>query len=281
MYTFGEEQEIIIDTQETNISNIDTNKINTSKNAIAPLTMMFHNIGWNMLHSFAHNYGLSFIGAGLGTWAIIETGFDWKWRNIAYKHKGLYKLGIPTMYFGTIVPVIAPVAAYITGRVIKDQRLQITGLALVQSLALTLGVQTTFKMITGRPPPDLVTELDETRVYRPDDFSREFNWFSFEFIDGWPSGHVAHAFAAAATASEIYHNNIYLKIGLYTYAAFVGFSTMTTFHWASEVFAGALIGYAIGKTVGKSYRKYLENETDKNNITFYATTNSLGVLIRL
>ena len=102
-----------------------------------------------------------------------------------------------------------------------------------------------------------------------------------DFLDGWPSGHTANAFAAAATITEIYHENIYLKIGLYTYAAFIGFSAMSSFHWASEVFAGALIGYAIGKTVGKSYRKHLETETDTNKITLYATTNSVGFIVRI
>jgi membrane-associated phospholipid phosphatase len=268
MYTFGNEHQ----------NNTEADK---AKNGIVPWTMVFYNIGWNVLHSFTYNYGLNFIGAGLGTWAFIESDADWKWRNIAYEHEGLYKFGIPALYIGYIVPAVTPVAVYISGLETKDEKLQITGLALVQSLALTLSMQTVFKMITGRPSPGLITAGDEKRFYRQDDFSREFDWFNMNFVHGWPSGHSANAFAAAAVITEIYHENIYLKIGLYTYAAFIGFSSLSSFHWASESFAGALIGYAIGKTIGKSYRKYIENKPDKNNITLYVTTNSVGILVRI
>jgi len=52
-------------------------------------------------------------------------------------------------------------------------------------------------------------------------------------------------------------------------------------HWASEAFAGALIGYAIGKTVGRSYRKFSDKDEEKNQISFYCTQNSAGIIIRM
>jgi hypothetical protein len=51
--------------------------------------------------------------------------------------------------------------------------------------------------------------------------------------------------------------------GVYTYAAFIGFGVTTHAHWTSEAFARAMIGYAIGKTVGKSFRKLLEKREEK------------------
>ncbi|GHV60348.1 hypothetical protein AGMMS49587_01350 [Spirochaetia bacterium] len=259
----------------------ETEQTNKNQKVIVPLSMVFHDIGWNTLHSITYNYGLNFIGAGLETWMFIKTGWDWKWRNIAYENDWLSGFGIPGLYIGYVVPGIAPLAAYITGRIIKNEKLQIAGLALTQSLVLTFGIQSVLKMSTGRALPGIVNELDHTRNSRTDDFSDEFNWFNMDFVGGWPSGHTANAFSAAATIAEIYHDNLALKIGVYTYAALMGFGKSVSVHWASEVIAGALIGYAIGKTVGKSYRKLLENTNEDNKIRFYASYNTVGVVIYL
>jgi membrane-associated phospholipid phosphatase len=245
------------------------------------ISLVFRNIGWNALHSFTYNYGANFIGAGLGTWAFIETGIDWRWRNIAYNNTWLSNLGRPGLYIGYVVPALAPILAYTTGRFTKDEKLQITGMALAQTLMLTLAIQTPLKMITGRSLPGIVTELDHTRNSRTDNFSNEFNWFNNNFIGGWPSGHTANAVAAAATISEIYNGNLWLKIGVFSYAALIGFGVTLDVHWASEAFAGALIGYAIGKTVGRSFRELFENNRKNTPLSLYFGPNNMGVIIKL
>jgi membrane-associated phospholipid phosphatase len=246
-----------------------------------PIKLMFHNIGMNALHSITYNYGLNFILAGVETWVFVETGLDWKWRNIAYNNKWLSNCGRPELYIGYVIPAVAPVITYMTGRYINDKKLQITGLALAQTLLLTLAVQTPLKMITDRTLPGIVTELDHTKNTRTDDFSGEFNWFNYNFIGGWPSAHVTNAFAAAAAISEIYSDNIWLNIGVYFYAALMGIGVTLDVHWASEAVAGALIGYAIGKTVGKSFKQLLCEKNNANNLSFYITQNTIGVIIRI
>jgi membrane-associated phospholipid phosphatase len=250
------------------------------ENAVS-VSAVFHNIGWNALHSVTYNYGLNFIGAGLGTWGFIETGADWKWRNIAYNNTRLAGAGIPPVYIGYLVPPLAPVALYISGRFVKDEKLQLTGLALAQSLVLTLGIQSALKMTTGRASPGIITGLDHVQNPGTDDFSRKFNWFNMQFIIGWPSGHTANAFSAAATVAEIYHDNLALQIGAYTYAALMGLGVSVSVHWASEVFAGALIGCAIGKTVGRSFRALLEHTEKDKPVAFYMTPHTVGVTLRL
>jgi membrane-associated phospholipid phosphatase len=252
---------------------------NKAKKPAAPLSLVFHNVGWNALNSITYNYGLNFVGAGLETWASIETGLDWKWRNMAYNNAWLANSGIPFLYIGYVVPGLAPLTAYITGRFVKDEKLQLLGLALAQSLFLTFGIQTVFKITTGRALPGIVNQLDQKRSSRTDDFSGEFNWFDKNFIGGWPSAHTANAFAAAAVVAELYDDSPALKITAYTYAALIGLGVSVSVHWASDVFAGMLIGYAVGKTVGKSYRKLIENDAETNRITFYATGDSFGVII--
>ena len=256
-------------------------------NDISPpsLSLIFHNIGWNTLNSFTYNYGMNFIGAGLGTWAFIETGIDWKWRNIAYNNTWLSDLGRPGLYVGYAVPVLAPILTYTLGRFTNDEKLQITGMALVQTLILSLAIQTPLKMVTGRALPGIVTELDHTRNPRTDNFSNEFNLFNMNPIGGWPSGHTLNSFSAAATISEIYYENIWLKVGVFSYAALISFGVTLDVHWASEALAGALIGYAIGSSVGKNYKKLLENKTNKNlivnNVSFYFYQNNIGIIIKL
>ena len=249
---------------------------------IVPITKVFHRIGWNTLHSFTHNYGLNFIGAGVGTWIMIETGLDWNWNRLAYNNSWMPKTGSSANIIGYVVPGVTPIAFYLTGIAVRDTRMQITGLALTQSLMITLLIQTPLKIATGRTWPGIVDGWDSPRSRRssqPHDYSREFNWFNLDSIGGWPSGHTANAFAAAATIAQIYHEKTALKIAVYAYASILGLGMSIYDHWASDVLAGALIGAAVGTTVGRSFRNLLEKK--ENNITFYATTNSAGIIIRI
>jgi membrane-associated phospholipid phosphatase len=245
------------------------------------LSIVFNNIGWNALHSITYNFGLNFIGAGFGTLFSIESGLDWKWNRLAYNNEWMPMIGGPANYIGYMVPILTPVAVYLTGFSVKNEKLQITGLALTQSLILTMLIQTPLKIITGRTWPGIVDGWDSPlsrRSDRSDDYSSEFNWFDIDAIGGWPSGHTANAFSAAATIAQIYHDNLLLKVAVYTYASLLGLSMSVYDHWASDVIAGALIGFAVGTTVGKNYRGLIEGKDNK--IMFYVTANSLGVIVK-
>jgi membrane-associated phospholipid phosphatase len=256
-------------------------KIDETENGIVPLSIVFHNIGRNALHSITHNYGLNFIGAGLGTWALIESSLDWKWNRLAYNNEWMPKTGVGANFIGYVIPVLTPVTLYLTGFSTRNEKLQITGLALAQSLALTFLTQTSLKIITGRTWPGLADGWDSSasrRIDRSEDYSGEFNWFTFNVMGGWPSGHAANAFSAASTLAQIYHDNKLLKAAVFTYASLLSLCMSVYDHWASDIFAGVIIGIAIGTTVGKSYRNLFYGK--ENKLTFYVTSNSLGVMIR-
>jgi membrane-associated phospholipid phosphatase len=245
--------------------------------------MVFHNMGWNVLHSITYNYGLNFIGAGVGTWAMIETGIDWKWNRLAYNNEWMPMTGGNANYIGYAVPLLTPVVLYLTGLFIKEEKLQITGLALTQSLLLTLAFQTPLKIATGRTWPGIVDGYDSPlskRSDRLDDYSGEFNWFNLDATGGWPSGHTANAFAAAATIAQIYHDKTWLKVVVFSYASLIGLGMSMYDHWASDVLAGALIGLAVGTVVGRSYSSLIDEDEKRNKLAIYATHNSLGIIIR-
>jgi membrane-associated phospholipid phosphatase len=248
-----------------------------SEDAPVPLSTIFHDIGENALHSFTYNYGLNFIGAGLGTWAFIGTGIDWQWNRLAYNNSVYINAGLPALYIGYLIPAVTPLTLYMTGRISQNAKLQITSMALTQSLMLTLGIQTVLKITTGRALPGLVNQLDQRRSARVNNFCDEFHWFNMNAIAGWPSGHTANAFAAAAAVAEIYKDNTPLKIAVYSYATLIGVGISLTAHWASDVLAGALIGFAIGKTVGRSFSHLLAAEHNENKLSFYITPDSVGV----
>ena len=260
----------------------------TTENETTPSPHIFYNIGWNTLNSITYNYGLNFIGSGLITWGMIETGIDWGLRNFMLDNDNyLSWLHIPGLAVGMLVPVITPLSFLISGKYLNDERLVITASALTQSLMLTLFFQSALKMVTGRSHPIIgfSSDFNDRSLYdkrsKADDFSNDFDWFNMNFSLGWPSGHTATAFSAAATLSEIYHDTLWIKVCAYSYAAAMGLSMAVHAHWASDVVAGALIGYAIGKTVGRSYRKFLEKTEDKNQPVFYFTPNTVGVNIKL
>jgi membrane-associated phospholipid phosphatase len=248
--------------------------------APVPVSRVFHQMGRNALDAVTFNYGLNFIGAAAATCVFIETGWDWEWRTAPYHNDWVAGGGRPGLYIGYVLPALAPVITYVTGRALQIGKLQIAGLALAQSVLLTVGIQSSLKMITGRALPGIVTDLDQTRDSRMNDFSGEFNWFNMNPIGGWPSSHTAVAFAAAATVTEIYDRSLLFKAAAYSYAALIGFGVTLNVHWASDAVAGALIGYAIGKTVGRSFNGLLNNAERKNAVSFYALPFAAGVRIR-
>lgn len=262
----------------------DSARAGDAQNDNISLTLVFHELGWNALHSLTYNYGLNFAGAGAGTWAFIETGLDWKWRNLAYNNERLARAGLPVLFAGYVVPAVTPVSLYIAGRFLSDRKMQTAAAALTQALLLSQITQISIKMITERTVPGVISgvffEPGHTRDTRTEDFSGEFNWFTFNFYDGWPSGHVLSAFSAAAALAEIYDDKPVLKIGVYTWAVLMGVGVAVNTHWASDSFAGALMGYAIGKSVGMSFNRLLKNEASAGGIFPYAAANTIGVVIR-
>jgi membrane-associated phospholipid phosphatase len=253
-----------------------------------PFSRLFYNFGWNTLHSFTFNYGQNFLVAGLGTYLMVDTGIDWKWNRMAYNNPAVPYAGMPAGLVGAVLPIGLPLGLYFYGRNRGNEDLQIAGLAMGQAAILGLGISSTIKAFTGRRPPGILDQDPDLNDYSGD---WAFGFMNRGVFDGWPSSHTAVAFAMAAALTELYPDSIGLKIGAYSYAVFIGAGMSLMAHWASDSVAGALIGYAIGKSVGAGFRQLSHSESSSNtakpgelslgeNLSFYYNGSELGLAVR-
>jgi membrane-associated phospholipid phosphatase len=231
-----------------------------------PVTKYFYKFGNNIVGSFKYNYGLNYLVASGGTLVLMGTNVDWNWYQFSIKNnKRVYNIGYPAVYAGWIVPFAAPLSTYLYGSIEKDNKLQVAGLALGQAALDGWLISTTMKVFTGRVPPTKLNDGDDIRG----DF--RFGFMQGGANNGWPSSHTTVAFAMATTLAELYPDNLTVKICAFTYASFIGIGVSTNIHWFSDAFAGALIGYAIGKSVGLSYRNLMNNADKLQAYNFYIT----------
>jgi membrane-associated phospholipid phosphatase len=101
-------------------------------------------------------------------------------------------------------------------------------------------------------------------------------------FDAFPSGHTATAFSIATVFAMQYKDKPAVPIISYSAAALVGISRLTEHqHWASDVFAGAVIGYLCGRQVvshyNKTHKSYMHNHVNRPDITFFQYGNQVGL----
>jgi membrane-associated phospholipid phosphatase len=239
-----------------------------------PFTKVFYKLGHNAVGSFKYHYGLNYIIAGAITYGMVESNIDWEWYRFTYKNHWIYNTGYISVYTGSIVPTALSLGLYIYGRAEKNSDIQITGLALGQAALLGLAISSGFKVITGRVPPTKLKFTDDLRG----DF--RFGFMRGGANNGWPSSHTCVAFAMATALNKLYPDNTAIKICSLTFASLIGLGVSTNIHWASDVVAGALIGWAIGRTTGISFRNLMNENQKSQAYNFYVAPTGVGLNYR-
>jgi membrane-associated phospholipid phosphatase len=107
--------------------------------------------------------------------------------------------------------------------------------------------------------------------------------------DSFPSGHTATAFSIATVFASQYKDIKAIPVLCYSAATLVGVSRLTEHkHWASDVFAGALLGYVCGKQVVSHFNKTHQETfvpaqskfSNKTELTFIQYENQVGLSLK-
>lgn len=124
---------------------------------------------------------------------------------------------------------------YFAARLLDDDYLKDTSILALESLIYTGLITSVSKVMFGREGPSSLQR-----------------WGSFFNRDDlFPSGHTSRSFAMATVLAERYKKKyMYLPYLAYSIAFLIGFSTVVEdTHWLSDVFAGAALGFLIGKSI--------------------------------
>jgi membrane-associated phospholipid phosphatase len=231
--------------------------------ALVPISTVFYGFGKHTIDSFTDNYGLNYAIAGIASYGIVTSGFDWRWYRNAQENKWISNAGFVAVGVGPLASVGVPLGLYLYGRSREDRQMQITGLAVGQAAILAALVTSGLKAFTGRePPPEKVaTTVDNSHGFR-------FGFLRGGVYEGWPSSHTATAFAMAVTLMNLYPQNSTIRYGGLAYASLIGLGVSTNIHWFSDAVAGACIGYAIGEAVGSGYRNLLDPASPDKSYSF-------------
>jgi membrane-associated phospholipid phosphatase len=202
-------------------------------------------------------YSLLYFGAAVASTAIlVPSGGDHAVRLSVQRHVHAPWWGDAAYYGGYIAPVVIPAAIWLTGVAARDDSLAGSGSAAIQALVLTELTVVVLKVGTGRPyPRHAGSDVPQAAFDRPD-YARDFVPFGFRGRYAWPSGHAAAGFSLAAAFTAYAGDSVAIPAVAYPIAAGIGVGMVVgDHHWASDVVAGALIGQAIGWSVGRSFRE--------------------------
>jgi membrane-associated phospholipid phosphatase len=184
---------------------------------------------------------LLLFGAAAGTTALVMAFADHGTREWVedHQHTPYTRFSLFITRFGE-APVLVGLSAllYGGGEASGDDGLRKTGLLCLESYVINGVIVTAEKLLLGRSRP--------TSGEGPS----AFHWFSFKNHEhSFPSGHASSAFAVA---SVIAGRSDSVLVGVFAYglASLVAVSRVNNNeHWASDVVAGSIMGYFIGKQV--------------------------------
>jgi membrane-associated phospholipid phosphatase len=174
--------------------------------------------------------GLYFVDEEINQWAIDENSNNISTFSRSFLEpwgSGLYTLPALGILYGT-------------GRITESNRLSRTALYGLEAWLLAGGMAGVAKYSLGRYRPFQSDPPDAHRWNGP--FTMEYTSF--------PSGHTITIFAAATVFASEYKDKPWIGVLSYTIAGLTGISRIAqNRHWASDVFAGAVLGYCIGRLV--------------------------------
>ncbi|MBI3723678.1 phosphatase PAP2 family protein [bacterium] len=153
---------------------------------------------------------------------------------------------------GEVWHVALGIFLVLVGAARRERKVAGGGWAVLQALIVCGLLTLFFKYATGRPPPSRTGSATDWELLA---------FTSRDLRVMWPSGHTSSACAAAAALTAFFDGRRWVAVLAWTIAALVAASMiLLTFHWLSDVVAGGLLGFPIGRSVGRTFRAWAEDE---------------------
>ncbi len=165
---------------------------------------------------------------------------------------------------------------YISGLITKDSKAKDTGKLVLMSLIHSGIVVQILKHLTGRQRPQAENGIDSWAG--PSGFFKRYKDNRDMFYDAFPSGHTITVWSTATVIAHQYNKSLIVPVISYGLATLSGLSRVTEDkHWMSDVFFGAVLGFAIGKFIYKkrSNKFFITPITDNGK-----TGINLGFILR-
>jgi membrane-associated phospholipid phosphatase len=236
---------------------------------------------WHLRDHFRDSYAgwttLAHLGAIGTTWAMAVTDTDADIQQWAARQDEATSIGLalPGLAGGWFAPAIVPLWMRFRSDSVRTRN---GGVAVAQAVGIALVVGNTVKALSGRREPKFNRpEESETR-------SRDFDvgFLRRGIYNGWPSGHSITNMAMASALAHYYADSSSVKRMAYGWAGYVMVSAAIGFqgdvHWASDVVAGGLMGWAIGRAVGRGFAAS-GNADSSSSLTIVPTASGLSAAL--
>jgi membrane-associated phospholipid phosphatase len=146
---------------------------------------------------------------------------------------------------------------FLGGVFLKDRKARDTGVMAWEALLHTGLLAQVVKHLAGRQRPRVESGIDYW--YGPAAFFKRYSQGSFSRYDSFFSGHTVSAWSLATVIAENYKEHLWVPITCYGLATLVGLSRLIEDdHWLSDVFVGAVVGFAVGKMVVRTRDRRLQ-----------------------
>lgn len=217
-------------------------------------------LGCNIEDAFTGRNILFYGAAILSTMELSASGADHDVRVFFEEHLQSRGFADATIVFGWAgLPAIGA-GLYGLGLVRRDSELEGAGAAAIQAMAVTFAATVLLKASTGRPFPNHGGDPRSPERLDHPEWAREWNGPRLD-NSAWPSGHAAVAMSLAASLTAYWDDRPWVGWLGYPSAAAVSFGMLSgAHHWFSDVVAGALMGQAIGFSVGRDFRRLHEGK---------------------
>ncbi len=195
--------------------------------------------------------------AGVTTYCLVVSGFDWQYR-VMTRGSIANSLGLAAGLIGFLVPVLLPLILFFYVKIKHQKNLQDTSIKILQVVIITVIIIASYKALTGRDHPGMQRNFFNTAIESIDnshDF--KFGFWRESIFYGWPSSHTGVAFASSIFLTLQFKNKKWIGVIACLYAVFIGIGASVSFHWFSDVTAGATIGSLVGFVVYKQDRLHV------------------------